>query len=144
MKRLLLTGTLAIMLAACTNQSPPQADNSHNPVQDRLFGVGPINYKWTRGGDGIRYSFDANQNPQSIRNLSDAKYSISDDQDKIRRIVESEGNLDPGMVAIIGDKAYVHVRVPQNVNRKDLKIDDLRDDLQAAMPRYDIRLIIDD
>lgn len=140
MKRLLLTGTLVAMLAACTNQAPPQLTANDKPMRDQLFGVGPVNYKWTRGGEGVRYTSDTNQNPQQIRNLTDQRLSISDDQDKIRQLVESESDFDPGMVAIVGNRAYVHVRVGNNVT--DDEIHALQDKLETAMPRYTIRLMI--
>lgn len=140
MKRLLLTGTLVAMLAACTNPSPPQVNPDDTPMRDQFFGVGPVNHKWTRSGEGIRYNHDTNQNPQSIRNLSDQQLSISDDQDKIRHLVKTESDFEPGMVAIVGNRAYVHVRTGNNMT--DDEVNDLHDKLQTAMPRYTIRLMI--
>lgn len=144
-KKALLASLFALFLVGCgTNQQPPQADYNHKPMRDQLFGVGPVNHKWTRSGDGIRYSFETNQDPQRIHNLSDMQYSLSDDQDKMRQIVLAEKGMDPGMVAVIGDRAYVHVSVPEKMKKKDAKIDDLRAKLKTAMPRYDVRLIIAD
>lgn len=142
MKRLLLTGTLVAMLAACNNPSPPQANPNDMPMRDQFFGVGPVNHKWTRSGEGIRYNYDTNQNPQSIRNLSDQQLSISDDQDKIRHLVQTESDFEPGMVAIVGNRAYVHVRTGKNVT--DDEVNNLHDKLQKAMPRYTIRLMMQD
>lgn len=143
-KKALLASLFALFLVGCTNQQPPQADFYGKPMRDHLFGVGPLNHKWTRSGDGIRYSFETNQDPQSIRNLSDQQYSLSDDQDKMRYIVLAEDGMDPGMVAVIGNRAYVHVSISQDVKNKEGKIDELREKLQTAMPRYDVRLIIAD
>lgn len=140
MKRLLLTGTLVAMLAACTNQAPPQLTANEKPMRDQLFGVGPVNYKWTRSGEGVRYTSDTNQNPQQVRNLSDQKLSISDDQDKIRQLVISESDFDPGMVAIVGNRAYVHVRSVNNGTDEELNA--LQDKLETAMPRYTIRILV--
>lgn len=140
MKRMVLTGTLVAMLAACTNPSPPQADTDQKPMRDQFFGVGPINYKWTESGEGVRYSSDTNQNPQSIRNLSASKQSISDDQDKIRHLVKAESEFEPGMVAIVGNRAYVQVNPPRTMSQDD--INTLHDKIQKAMPRYTIRIMV--
>ncbi len=142
MKRFILTGIFLAMFAGCSNPSPPQTHSNDTPMRDQFFGVGPVNHKWTRSGEGIRYSFDANQNPQSIRNLSDQQFSISDDQDKIRHIVKTESDFEPGMVAIVGNRAYVHVRT--NGQADDSEWHDLNQKLQTAMPRYTIRLMIEE
>lgn len=140
MKRLILTGAIVALLSACANPSPPQANPQDTPMRDRIFGVGPINYKWTRSGEGIRYNFDVNQNPQEIRNLSDQKLSISDDQDKIRQLIKTESKYEPRMVAIVGNRAYVHIRTNEKIT--DDEVNELRDKLQTAMPRYTIRMMV--
>lgn len=139
MKRFIITGTIVAMLTACNNPSPPQVTPNDAPIRDQLFGVGPVNHKWTRSGEGVRYNFDMNQNPQSIRNLSDEQYSISDDQDKIRHFIQTESRFEPGMVAIVGNRVYVHVRTGDNVT--DDEVNELHDELQAMMPRYTIRIM---
>lgn len=142
MKRLLIAGISALMLSACTNPSPPRSDNTDTPIQDQLFGVGPVNHKWLRSDEGVRYNFDMNQNPQEIRNLSEEQYSISDDQDKIRHLVQTESGFEPRMVAIIGKTAHIHVQADESVTNDDLN--DLRTKLQIAMPRYEIRIYVQD
>jgi len=140
MKRLLIAGAAIIVLSACTNPSPPHSDDTDAPIRDQLFGVGPINHKWLRSDESVRYNFDANQNPQEIRNLSEKQYSISDDQDKIRQLVQTESGFEPRMVAIVGKTAHVHVRARESVTNDDLN--DLRTKLQIAMPRYEIRIYV--
>lgn len=140
----MIASALALVLTACTNPQPPQADMNDKPLRDRLFGVGPINHETTRSGEGVRYNFEMNQDPQSIRNLSDVQYSISDDQDKIRHLVQSEKGMDPSMVAIIGDRAYIHVNTSQKMKKREANIKELRAKLETAMPRYEIRLKVAD
>lgn len=142
MKRLLVAGMVALTLSACTNPSPPHADENDAPLRDQLFGVGPVNHKWLRSDKGVRYNFDMNQNPQEIRNLSEQQFSISDDQDKIRHLVQTESEFEPSAVAIIGNIAYVHIRADKSVTNAELQ--DLRSRLQMAMPRYDIRIYVQD
>jgi hypothetical protein len=135
------------LLAACSPVQPPQAQSSDTN------GVLDVNYSNQLNNDevldeipdegrGMQYSFDTNQNPHHYRNLSDKRYTISDDQDKIRAIVNRTNFARPTAVAIVGNNAWVNVTLtgdPSKAQRNNL-MDELERAIQKEVPRYRIHL----
>lgn len=91
-------------------------------------------------GEGQQLSTDINLNPNSYRNMGVQKPTISDDQDKIREVVEAEG-LDAGAVSINGNHAWVSVKF-ESVETMDLNEQKRRlaKKIYNAVPRYKIHV----
>jgi hypothetical protein len=120
-KKSLLLIPLLVVMVACNNTEPP-------------------------GDDGTYYSFDTNTNPNSYRMINSPRPTISDDQDKIRAAVEDSTGLDPQWVSIVGNTANVHVNIPSNYSKEQKqKLENkLLDAITNAVPRYNIRLKLDE
>ncbi|MDO6656280.1 hypothetical protein [Anaerobacillus sp. 1_MG-2023] len=109
-----------LLVAACSPLKPPEADG--------------------QAGEGQNLNTDINLNPQSYRNMSVDKPTISDDQDKIREVVETEG-YDAGVVSITGNHAWVNVKFS---NKNEASLNEQKKNLAAkiyqAVPRYKIHV----
>lgn len=91
-------------------------------------------------GEGQQLSTDINLNPNAYRNMDTQKPTISDDQNKIREVVEAEG-LDAGAVSINGNHAWVNVKF-ESVEAMDLNEQRKRlaKKIYKAVPRYKIHV----
>ncbi len=109
-----------LVTSACSPLKPPEANGG--------------------GGEGQKLNSDINLNPQSYRNMSVDKPTISDDQDKMREVVEAEG-LDAGAISITGNHAWVNVKF-SNVNETDVNKQKKRltQKIYDAVPRYKIHV----
>ncbi len=109
-----------LLVSACSPLKPPEANG--------------------QAGEGQKLNTDINLNPQSYRNMSVDKPTISDDQDKIREVVESEGYV-AGMVSITGNHAWVNVKF---TNKQEAELTNQKKALAAkiyqAVPRYKIHV----
>ncbi len=109
-----------LLVSACSPLKPPEADG--------------------QAGEGQNLNTDINLNPQSYRNMSVDKPTISDDQDKIREVVETEG-YDAGVVSITGNHAWVNVKFS---NKNEASLNEQKKNLAAkiyqAVPRYKIHV----
>ncbi|MBN8208636.1 hypothetical protein JI666_07755 [Bacillus sp. NTK071] len=113
---------LTVLIAsACSPLKPPSADG--------------------QAGEGQQLNTDINLNPQSYRNMSVNKSTISDDQNKIREVVEAEG-YNAGAISITGNHAWVNV----NFGNPKEDVNGLKKQLAAkiykTVPRYKIHVRI--
>ncbi|TKD70613.1 hypothetical protein [Pseudalkalibacillus hwajinpoensis] len=111
---------LTILVAsACSPLKPPTSDG--------------------QAGEGQQLNTDINLNPQSYRNMSVNKSTISDDQNKIREVVEAEG-YNAGAISITGNHAWVNV----NFGNAKEDVNQLKNQLAAkiykTVPRYKIHV----
>jgi len=111
---------LLLLVSACSPLKPPEANG--------------------QAGEGQNLNTDINLNPQSYRNMSVDKPTISDDQDKIREVVEAEG-FDAGLISITGNHAWVNVKF---TNKQEAELNNQKKTLAAkiyqAVPRYKIHV----
>ncbi|KMM36636.1 hypothetical protein [Guptibacillus hwajinpoensis] len=116
---LIMVTVLVASASACSPLKPPTADG--------------------QAGEGQQLNTDINLNPQSYRNMSVNKSTISDDQDKIREVVEAEG-YNAGAVSITGNHAWVNVNFGNaKEDRNGLK-NKLAMKIYKAVPRYKIHV----
>ncbi|WP_347548389.1 hypothetical protein ABFG93_12660 [Pseudalkalibacillus hwajinpoensis] len=107
-----------LVASACSPLKPPEANG--------------------QGGEGQELNSDINLNPQSYRNMAVEKPTISDDQDKIREVVEAEG-FNAGAVSITGNHAWVNVKFKNDKNVSEQK-KILATKIYNAVPRYKIHV----
>ncbi|WLD93182.1 hypothetical protein [Alkalihalobacillus sp. AL-G] len=142
------------LLAACQMEPPTTEDiaskepSAYETQEDKnpLVGHGIINYHMTNIGRERSDMYDTNQNPNSYRNLTTKRFTISDDQDKIREAVKDASGLTPQFVSINGNTAWVHVDVPRDHSKEERQ--ELRNKIEKAVqlsvPRYHLRVRMDD
>ncbi len=151
-KTIFLSAT--VLLGACSPMQPPTSEEiaSKEPSayetkesKNPLVGHGIINYHATNRKPNRRYNFESNQNPNSYRNLTSKRFTISDDQDKIRQAVKDASGRNAQFVTINGNDAWVHVNVPRDLSKKERKAlkDKLEDAIQISVPRYHLHLRLD-
>ncbi|RBW68702.1 hypothetical protein [Bacillus taeanensis] len=141
------TLTAVLLLGACSPVEPPQAQSNDTTG---VLDVGYNNQlnneeeldEISDGGRGVQYSFDTNQNPHHYRNLSDKRFTISDDQDKIRALVNRTNFAKPTTVSIVGNHAWVNVTLTGNPSKaqRQNRIQELEQAIQQEVPRYRIHL----
>jgi hypothetical protein len=126
-KKSLLLIPLTVVVVGCNNAEPPE-DSNLAENRENTF-----------------YSFDTNTNANSFRDINSPRPNLGDDQDKIRTAVEDATGLDPQWVSIVGNKAYVHVNIPNNysdMQKRKLETK-IMDAITDSVPRYNIRLSLD-
>ncbi|MCF6410908.1 hypothetical protein [Pseudalkalibacillus salsuginis] len=144
----------AVLLGACSPMQPPTteeiADNEPSAYETKennnpLVSHGIINYHATNRRPNTNYFFETNQNPNSYRNLTMKRFTISDDQDKIREAVKDAYGREPQFVSINGNNAWVHVNVPRDLSAKERKAlkEKLEDAIWTSVPRYQLTLRLD-
>ncbi|MCF6138923.1 hypothetical protein [Pseudalkalibacillus berkeleyi] len=143
-----------VLLAACSPMQPPSAEeiadkepSAYETKGDKnpLVGHGAINFHATNRKPNRSYNYETNQNPNSYRNLTSKRFTISDDQDKIREAVKDTTGRNAQFVTINGNDAWVHVNVPKNYSKKQMKDmrKEIRDAVQLSVPRYEIHVRLD-
>jgi hypothetical protein len=140
-KKLLLFLGIALIAAGCTNVQTTEDQNGAHLMK---YNENKDGFYERDLGDDER--FLTNQNPHSYINLSESRPNIGTDQDKIREVVDTYGNVTPGSVMINGQDAYVTVHSNQSYNEKDRdKIrHKLLKDITRAVPRYNVHVRVHD
>ncbi|WP_270180395.1 hypothetical protein [Alkalihalobacillus sp. CinArs1] len=115
-----LLSSLMLFTSACSPLKPPESNGA--------------------AGEGQQLNTDINLNPNSYRNMGVEKPTISDDQNKIREVVEAEG-LDAGAVSINGNHVWVNVKF-ESVEAMDLNEQRRRlaKKIYQAVPRYKVHV----
>ncbi|WP_349408839.1 hypothetical protein [Pseudalkalibacillus sp. SCS-8] len=153
MKKAVFLSALTL-LAACSPMEPPTTEEiaSKEPSayetkenKNPLVGHGIINYHATNRQPNRSYISESNQNPNSYRNLTSKRFTISDDQDKIREAVKDATGRNAQFVSINGNHAWIHVNAPKDSSKKQLKDmrNEIRDAVQLAVPRYKFHIRLD-
>ncbi|WP_257347489.1 hypothetical protein [Pseudalkalibacillus decolorationis] len=153
MKKAIFLSAVSLLAACSPMESPTTEDissrepSAYETKEDKnpLIGHGIINYHMTNQGQDRSNMYDTNQNPNSYRNLTSKRFTISDDQDKIREAAKDASGIMPQFVTINGNNAWVHVNVPRGYTKAEQK--ELRDKIEQAVatsvPRYDLHVRLD-
>lgn len=151
MKKAWVSCGLAVILAAgCSSQppetkqaSPYQTDVETKTFRDRYFGLGPVSDRFSNRNEGVEDPYGPNLTRYS--NIGSKNLNIGHDQDMIRYMVGHTQGFDPGMVAIVGNDAWVFAKISSDFSEeeRERKVGQLQDQLEGGMPRYDIHLNID-
>ncbi|OZM56765.1 hypothetical protein CIB95_11130 [Lottiidibacillus patelloidae] len=114
--------TISMLLAGCAQGTEP-------------------NDTTLEGQEDVAYPIDVNQNP-NWHNLREDRADLGDDQSKFRATVNMVEGVEPGMVIIIGNDAWVNASFTKNFSTKEKKEirNELKKSLIKAMPRYDLHL----
>lgn len=142
------------LLAACSPMQPPtteeiaeQEPSAYETKENKnpLVGHGIVNFHATNRKPNRSYIYESNQNPNSYRNLTSKRFTISDDQDKIREAVKDATGRNAQFVTINGNDAWIHVNVPKDYSKKEMKDmrKEIRDAVQFSVPRYKIHVRLD-
>ncbi len=129
---------ISLSLCGCNNVKTIEDQNGANLMKYNENKEGF--YERDLGADE-RYL--TNQSSTNYINLSERRPNIGTDQDKIREVIQTFGDLEPGSVFINGNNVYVTVH-SSNDNYTKEERDHLRDKLlnkiTQAMPRYEIHV----
>ncbi len=143
-----------VLMTACSPMRPPTTEeiaerepSAFETKDDKnpLVGHGIVNHHLTNRKPNRSYIYEANQNPNSYRNLTSKRFTISDDQDKIREAVVDATGRRAQFVTINGNRAYIHVNVPKDFSKKQMKDmrNEIEDAVQLSVPRYRIHVRLD-
>ncbi|TLS36702.1 hypothetical protein [Pseudalkalibacillus caeni] len=118
-KGLMIAGIIPVLLAACS----------------------PLQSSGARDRNEIQNIYETNLNPNNYRNMNANKPTLSNDQAKIREAVNRIDGVRAGMVAIVGNIAYVNVKFTKDIKQEDRRdyLNEIEEKVYKEVPRYKIR-----
>lgn len=146
MKKMSLLVMFGLVLAACSPVDPPDVaksgnDSNNNRPEDVVF---DDRNNVPDDDDDLVDDVDQNPNfPNISKNRTDqGMRDMGDDQDMLRTVVEGMPEFEPGMISIVGDEAWVNVRLAEKLSKEERqkRIKELEARLMKAMPRYEVHL----
>ncbi|PYZ92479.1 hypothetical protein CR194_12460 [Salipaludibacillus keqinensis] len=144
-----------IFLGACNQPKPPEVEGEvqaqfHTEVKRKdwgrsLFGPGPASYGTiAKQGEPYDPATESNVTGKSFRSLNTPRQTEADDQEMIESVIYDIQGVTPGMVILIGGRAWVNVMFDENLNQQqqDQLVNEIEQKLIDANPRYDYEVIV--
>ncbi|WP_280770498.1 hypothetical protein [Salipaludibacillus daqingensis] len=157
-KQMMICFMIALcFISACNRPNPPEVEgNAQGQAQAQsetrgernstqkdwsrsLFGPGPANYGFiNHQSDAYDPELEANVTGKSFRSLNAPRQTEGNDQDLIEATIIDMPGFTPGMVILIGSKAWVNVTVETNLNKDEQEEQKkyVEQKLIEANPRY--------
>ncbi|BAB07497.1 hypothetical protein P4637_05070 [Halalkalibacterium halodurans] len=132
-------------LVGCREMERPQAQGLNErpagQVTYGLLGPGPANYDNIYKRSIAPDAREQNSGP-SFRTAYETRPTIATDIETIRSIIQDEHGLRSSMVMTAGSHAWVNVEFPRNMKKEQRNkiMNDLREDMQRQIPRYQVHL----
>ncbi|UTR12224.1 hypothetical protein MM300_08025 [Evansella sp. LMS18] len=144
---------LLLFIPACNNIDTPDVGgfttdtNKQKDWNRSLFGPGPANYGIVeRMNEPFDPVNEANNTGTSYRSPATPRQDLGDDQDRMETLVYQYPGVTPGMVIIMGRRAWVNIMFdePLTGQEEEDKIRELEQKLIDDNPRYEYRVIVND